>query len=502
MNPGTVNLSTILDQLLDKAADNFRIAKILIQLGLDPGNITYDAIFARLVDILLANITAANFCALVGAGFFVATLMTRTMVPLRIFGITSALFFMAFGALAHDVKTLLLYLLLLPINIIRLYQMRVLVKKAQNAVQGDTSMEWLKPFMTQRKYRQGDVLFKKGDAANEMFLTVAGKFLVVEIGVELLPGRLMGELGFLTPNNRRTATVKCTEAGQVLTISYEKLLELYFQDPQFGYYFLVLTSQRLLQNIARLEGIIASAPAAMASATTAPARPVDSRDIGAKPAATAQQTPGPIESGKDASIVAREMTLPDAIETPPSGRRASAVKLVERFSVWSGVAGLIPVPLVDLAAVGGVQMQMLRRISQVYSVPFSENRGKALIVSLVGSTIPVSSGIGASSIAKSVPVVGTAISAIVMPALSVGATYAIGMAFIQHFASGGTLLDFDASEYREFINAQKELWSTRARATPAAADGAPPSRTRPAARSDPEFPGRRAIWRKYLRLPR
>jgi CRP-like cAMP-binding protein/uncharacterized protein (DUF697 family) len=501
MNLGTVNLSAILDQILDKAADNFRIAKILIQLGLDPNNITYDAIFARLVDILLANITVANLCALVGAGFFVATLMTRTMVPLRIFGIISAVFFMAFGLLGHDVKTFLLYLLLLPINVIRLYQMRVLVKKAQNAVQGDTSMEWLKPFMTQRKYRQGDVLFNKGDAANEMFLTVTGKFLVVEIGVELLPGRLMGELGFLTPNNRRTATVKCTEAGQVLTISYEKLLELYFQNPQFGYYFLVLTSQRLLQNIARLEGIIASAPAPMASTTTAPTGQVDSRDNGAQPVATAQRTTGPIESGKDASLETRETTLPDAVETLATGRRANAVKLVERFAVWSGVAGLIPVPLVDLAAVGGVQMQMLRRISQVYSVPFSKNRGKALIVSLVGSTIPVSSGIGAASIAKSVPIVGTAISAIVMPALSVGATYAIGMAFIQHFASGGTLLDFNPSEYREFIRVQKELWSTRARAVPAAAKGAPSYRAEPAARSDSKFPGRRANWRKYLRLP-
>jgi uncharacterized protein (DUF697 family) len=330
-------------------------------------------------------------------------------------------------------------------------------------------------------------------------LTVAGKFLVVEIGVELPPGRLVGELGVLTPNNRRTATVKCTEAGQVLTISYEKLLELYFQDPQFGYYFLVLTSQRLLQNIARLEGIIASAPAAMASATPTPTRQVDSRDNVAEPVATAQQTNSHIEPGEDAEIVASEMPLADAVEIPPSGRRASAVKLVERFSVWSGVAGLIPVPLVNQAPFEWVKREMLRRISQVYSVPFSANRGKALIGSLVGSTIPVSSGIGAASIAKSVPVIGTAISAIVMPALSAGATYAIGMAFIQHFASGGTLLNFNPSEYSEFIKAQKELWSTQARAAPA--KGAPPSQTGAAARSDQEFP-RRAHWRRFLRLPR
>ena len=256
MNLSNVELSTILDRILDKAADNLRIAKILIQLGLDPNNVTYDAIFNRLLEIFLANITIANVCALVGAIFFVATLLTRTMVPLRVSNMISNVFFMAFGVLASDVRTFLLYLLLLPINAIRLRQMLTLVRKARNAVQGETSMEWLKPFMTQRKYRQGDVLCKKGDAANEMFLTVSGKFLVTEIGVELPPGSPMGELGFLTPNNQRTATIECTEAAQVLTISYDRLLELYFQNPQFGYYFLVLTSQRLLQNIARLEGII------------------------------------------------------------------------------------------------------------------------------------------------------------------------------------------------------------------------------------------------------
>jgi CRP-like cAMP-binding protein len=72
----------------------------------------------------------------------------------------------------------------------------------------------------------------------------------------------MGELGFLTPDKRRTATIECIEDGQVLAITYDRLLEIYFQNPQFGYYFLVLTSQRLLENIARLEEIIAQERAA------------------------------------------------------------------------------------------------------------------------------------------------------------------------------------------------------------------------------------------------
>lgn len=265
----TADLSTILDRILDKAADNLRIAKILVQMGLDPSNITYDALFDRLLEIVLANITLANMFALVGAIFFVATLLMKTMVPLRVANMVGCTFFATSGALSGNVANFLLYLLLLPINAIRLRQMLKLVKKARDATQGDMSMEWLKPFMTERKYRKGDRLFRKGDKATEMFLTVTGKFLVKEIGVEHPPGSVIGELGFLTPNNRRTMTVECTEDGQVLTLAYERLLEIYFQDPQFGYYFLVLTSgrlldnnQRLQENISRLEATLAQEKAA------------------------------------------------------------------------------------------------------------------------------------------------------------------------------------------------------------------------------------------------
>lgn len=253
----SADLSTTLDRILNTAAENLRIAKILIQMGLDPSDVTYDALFNRLLEILLASITLANMFALIGAIFFVATLLTHTMVPLRVANMVGCAFFAAYGALSGSVATFFLYFLLLPINAFRLHQMLNLVRKARHATEGDMSMEWLKPFMTGRKYRKGDILVKKGDAANEMFLTVTGKFLVTEIGVELPPGQLMGELGFLAPNNRRTATVKCIEDGQVLAITYEKLLEIYFQNPQFGYYFLVLTSQRLLENIARLESTVA-----------------------------------------------------------------------------------------------------------------------------------------------------------------------------------------------------------------------------------------------------
>jgi CRP-like cAMP-binding protein len=264
---GSNSAASILDRILDTAADNLRIEKILVQMGLDPNNITYDAILNRLLEIVLANITLANMFAVVGAIFLVATLLMHTIVPLRVANMIGCSFFIAYGALSGNVGAFILYLLLLPINAIRLRQILNLVKKARIAMEGDTSLDYLKPFMTERQYRRGDKLFKKNDAASEMFLTITGTFLVKEIGVEIPPGRLMGEIGFLTPNQRRTATIECIEDGQVMTITYEKLLEIYFQNPQFGYYCLVLTSQRLLENISRLEGIIAQVKSARQTAT-------------------------------------------------------------------------------------------------------------------------------------------------------------------------------------------------------------------------------------------
>jgi len=167
-------------------------------------------------------------------------------------------------------------------------------------------------------------------------------------------------------------------------------------------------------------------------------------------------------------------------ETTDESRDEAASNLVDRFSLWSGAAGLIPVPLVDIAAVGGVQIQMLRRLSEIYGVPFSDNRGKSIIASLAGSVLPASTatttGMGIASALKIVPGVGTVISALTMPVFSAGATWVIGKVFIQHFASGGTLLDFNPPDYREFIKAQKEKWNARSAAAPSA-QGASTTRT-------------------------
>jgi uncharacterized protein (DUF697 family) len=150
----------------------------------------------------------------------------------------------------------------------------------------------------------------------------------------------------------------------------------------------------------------------------------------------------------------------ETVEMTDERRDEQASQLVDRYSLWSGAAGLIPIPIVDVAVVGGVQIQMLRKLSEIYGVPFSDNMGKSVLASLAGSLIPASTAtttaMGVGSLMKGIPGVGTMVGALTMPAFSAAATYIIGKVFIQHFASGGTLLDFNPPDYREFIKAQKE----------------------------------------------
>lgn len=152
---------------------------------------------------------------------------------------------------------------------------------------------------------------------------------------------------------------------------------------------------------------------------------------------------------------------PPLAETTDAVRDERASQLVDRLSLWSGAAGLIPLPLVDMAAVGGVQLYMLRRLSEIYEIPFSENLGKSILSSLAGAVIPATTATTAASVMKGVPIVGTAIGALTMPAVGAGATWIIGKVFTKHFTSGGTLLDFNPPNYREFLKTQRAKLADR-----------------------------------------
>lgn len=112
--------------------------------------------------------------------------------------------------------------------------------------------------------------------------------------------------------------------------------------------------------------------------------------------------------------------------------------------------GLIPVPLVDLIALTGVQLNMLRKLAKIYGVEFFKDKGKHLIASLLGSSVPVTVGGSLSSLVKMIPVVGQVTGALTMPVTAGATTYAIAKVFAMHFASGGTFLDFNPETVKAY----------------------------------------------------
>ena len=188
-----------------------------------------------------------------GALLTIGTYSMKTMIPLRIIGICANVVFLAWGLSGNIYPSIFLHLVLLPLNATRLYQMLQLTEKVRLASQGDLNMDWLKPFMSRRSVKKGEVLFKKGELATAMFYIVTGGYRLVEIDTPVPPGQVVGEIGLIAPDNKRTLTFECIEDGELLTISYSQVKQLYYQNPKFGFFFLQLISQRLFQDIRRLE---------------------------------------------------------------------------------------------------------------------------------------------------------------------------------------------------------------------------------------------------------
>lgn len=195
--------------------------------------------------------------------FVIATTTMRTMIPLRVFGILANIVLIVTAIPIHNYLVIMLQVVMLLVNSYRLHQMLQLVRDVRKSVNSDLSMEWLKPFMTERKCSGGEVLFYKDEKADSMFYIVSGRFRLVESGIELPIGAIVGELGMLSPSNVRTQTLECVEGGVILSVSYDQVEQLYVQNPAFGFYFLRLASARLFQNIDTLEQRLARQVAAV-----------------------------------------------------------------------------------------------------------------------------------------------------------------------------------------------------------------------------------------------
>ncbi len=201
---------------------------------------------------------AMEYVAWIASLLVFCSFFMRTMIPLRVVAVASnvafvvyALLGLKFGVFEKVYPILVLHAALLPLNLRRLHQMRRLITNVRQA-SDERAIECLVPYMRSGRYVKGEVLFRKGDTADRMYLIEDGAVELPELGRRLEKGAVFGEVGLFAPGHERAASAVCAADSRLYSISGDKVLELFYQNPQFGFFVTRLVSGTLLQQSTRL----------------------------------------------------------------------------------------------------------------------------------------------------------------------------------------------------------------------------------------------------------
>lgn len=139
-------------------------------------------------------------------------------------------------------------------------------------------------------------------------------------------------------------------------------------------------------------------------------------------------------------------------------RNKHADTVVRNHIIYSMGASFVPVLIVDIFAVSAVQLDMIKQLCKVYDIDYNDTQGKAIVTALTSSTI---ARLGARSLLKLIPGIGSVIGGLTVSIFAGASTYALGEVFKKHFENGGTILDFDVERlkkaYREKFEKGKEV---------------------------------------------
>lgn len=156
------------------------------------------------------------------------------------------------------------------------------------------------------------------------------------------------------------------------------------------------------------------------------------------------------------------MAAPMAPSEPPvadrAARRAAAMRIVRKYAAVSAAAGsVIHSPLLDVAALGGLHVSLIRDLTRHYGGEFSEQAARGVVVAIGASVIPGTIGTIAGHKALGLlPFITPGAGLLVMAASSAATSYAVGSIFVRHFETGGTLASFNVASLHRAISPMPE----------------------------------------------
>ncbi|MCB1501473.1 MAG: cyclic nucleotide-binding domain-containing protein [Bauldia sp.] len=201
--------------------------------------------------------TLAHVLGYVAAILLVACFAMKTLPWVRYLAIAAAVALGAYGIVAAHYVVIALAVILVAVNVWRLWEAERLVGGARAAAAGagaPVTVDWLLPHMEAVALPKDHVLFHKGDPADAMYYIEHGRIEFKEVGVELGKGSLFGEIGVFSVANVRTATAVCLEDTRLLRVSAERMRELFYENPDFGFFLVGIIARRLTEDLERASG--------------------------------------------------------------------------------------------------------------------------------------------------------------------------------------------------------------------------------------------------------
>lgn len=192
--------------------------------------------------------SSGEFFGYIASGLVFVTFYVRTMLPLRLVAIGSNVAFITYALIDDLTPILVLHGALLPLNVLRLLELRELAAKVERAAADSFSPQAILPFMKKQVVRANQILFSIRDEADALYYIVEGEIFLPEIQETLGPGTFLGEFALFSSSGRRTATAIARSDGLVMVLSKKAVFAALLLHPQLGIHLLKLVTVRLLQN--------------------------------------------------------------------------------------------------------------------------------------------------------------------------------------------------------------------------------------------------------------
>lgn len=189
--------------------------------------------------------TLFDLIGYLASGLAFCTFYLKTMIRLRVVALASNVVFIIYGEMGHLLPIMVLHALLLPLNAWRLIEVKQLIRKVRASAQtGMSTPELIVPYLRSVWRFKGEPLFRKGDPADSVYYLFEGSVRLTDKNIIVPQGQMIGVNGIFSLEHRRTDTAICLSDVELGVISKDKILELFYQSPDFGAFLIRMVAQR------------------------------------------------------------------------------------------------------------------------------------------------------------------------------------------------------------------------------------------------------------------